>query len=243
MDERKAICSQVAKSQEYIFQGKPKKGKVGTGVFNGSPIGESYRCFLDGKVPTSDTPYTAVPMEERLLPPGNYSWWSAEPVKESPYGQHKFFVGFKEILAAFQNSCGREGQVPHLMFRKAGTLRYTKEICYVILVHACTDDVQHICHLPLLTDQKAKFDFAGVLDGAGVVKQAFLDGEVQPYPRFKKEYDKDPHSEHWEHLAFAFYRSSEDPLRIPQNNVQITDTVRHTRCMKKIHMKCPDEPD
>ena len=195
-------------------------------------FGESYRHFLNGADPTGDILYTPVPPGKLLLPPGYYSWWGVEPVEESIFGSCKFSVGFKEILATFQNLHRREDHVPHLMFRKAGTLHYKKEICYVIAVHASTDDGQHICNLPPVSDQEKRFDFGNVLDGAGVVKQAFLDGEVQRYPQFRKEFhDKEIYPYYWETVAFTFYCSSPQPLRIAQDSVQV-GTVEHKQCMK-----------
>ena len=235
-DGVQAITAQAAQLEELIFLGNPKMGKCGYQFSDGSPLGESYRCNLNGLVPGKNTPYTVVGPGQHLLPPGHYSWWSVEPVEDSLYGPHKFSVDFERILEAFQNSHTKRDQVPLLKFRRAGTLRYRKEICYVILVHASTDDDQHVCHLPLITNKEQKFDFGDTFNDKG----EFLLGAGPHYPKFRKEINDKRH--HWENVAFAFYCSN--PLRIPQNDVK-QSVVEHNKCMKKRMTpdgpKCPDK--
>ena len=232
LEQAQAITAQGG---ELEFLARPKLGKCGY-VVDGRPRGESYRCDLKGAVPDRNTRYTAVGPGQSLLPPGHYSWWSVEPVRDSIYGWHKFSVAFEGILAAFQDSHRREGMMPQLVFRKAGTLRYRKKICYVILVHASTVDEQQIHHLPLLANGDEKFDFRHVLNDQGVVSQDFLglDKQDRHYPRFNKEFTND----HWENIAFAFYCSS--PLRIAEDHVHQSE-IAHTRCMKRVNRRCPDE--
>ena len=240
--QAQAITAQKAQLEELFFLTNPKMGKCGYQFQDGSPLGESYRCNLKGLVPDENTPYTVVGPGQHLLPQGHYSWWGVEPVEDSPYGSYKFSVDIERILEAFKKSHTKKDQAPPLLkFRKAGTLRYKREICYVILVHASTDNDQHVCSLPPLTNQEEKFTFGNVLDSKGV----FQPGAAPHHPpKFRKELDKKKPPFYWENVAFAFYFSN--PLQIAQDKVD-QDRVEHKLCVRSrwSHhgQKCPDEID
>ena len=228
--------SETDKSGEYVFFPQPKKGKCGYYITDGSPLGESYLCNLKGSIPNENTVYKAVSPDQHLLPKGSYSWWGVdEPGKESKYGSCKFSVSFGDLLRAFQKSHSKFGQKPSLSFRKAGTLRYRYEICYVIVVHASTDDDRYIRHLPPLTNREEKFEFHDFLNDQGVVTNWQAND-----PIFRL-------AQHDENVAFGFYFSpTKGPLRIPQDDVT-PDEVDHPRkpCIRKLKecgsWQCPDD--
>ena len=207
-NEATSISATIAtdKSGKYQFLARPKKGKCGYYATDGSPLGESYLCNLNGSIPDENTVYEEVSSDQHLLPEGSYSWWGVEPVEESRYGSCKFSVSFGDLLRAFQKSHVKFGQKPSLKFRKAGTLRYRYEICYVILVHASTDNDQYIRHLPPLTNREEKFEFHDFLNDQGVVTNWQAND-----PIFRR-------AQNDENVAFGFYFSpTKGPLQIPQD--------------------------
>ena len=136
----------------YHFEPKQKYGKCGYEVTDGSPLGESYRCVLDHKTPTTETQYTKVTDKELLLPDGYYVWWGSSNVKSSMYGTEKLATSFKSALSKFKwfHSNPDEQDLPDVHLRVGGTLHYKKEICYVIVIHTDNGASNEIEKLPPL---------------------------------------------------------------------------------------------
>ena len=232
--------------QYYCFQPSMKYGKCGYDVTDGSPLGESYHCDLKHKTPTNQTMYTPISQEELVLPDGYYLWWGTNSTRSSIYGTEKFITNFKSVLGKFQWSQKHKDdrQPPDIYLRVGGTLRYKKEICYVIVVHTDNEATEEIESLPPLTDS-GHFKLNGFLDARGRVK------DWKKYPDFiSRSYDggcKD-------HFAFAFYfNDCDNPLKLDKDKVTMTQ-VKHTQCLRSFKVKpefrpvlskrwyCPEDP-
>ena len=112
----------------YHFEPKQKYGKCGYEVTDSSPLGESYRCVLNRKTPTTETQYTKVIDKELLLPDGYYVWWGPSNVtrapcmrlRNSPQISSQHLVNLYGFIKIQMN------QILYLCV--GGTLRYKKEI-------------------------------------------------------------------------------------------------------------------
>ena len=128
---------------------------------------------------------------------------------------------------------------PTLYFKKAGTLRYKREICYVVLICANTD-LGKVEHLRKLTEKTGHVTLDGMLDENGIwngVDCNFIYNK-RSYPQAFKS----------KHLVFGFYfgpNSKVDHLVLEKGPY---DTIPHsvTSCINKIQPRkynwvCPDE--
>ena len=226
-----------ANDHHYCFEPKQKYGKCGYEVTDGSPLGESYRCVLNRKTPTTETQYTKVTDKELLLPDGYYVWWGPSNIKSSMYGTEKLTTSFKSALGKFKwfhRDPDEPSQAPDVYFRVGGTLRYKKEICYVIVIHTGNGASDEIEKLPPLRSN-AHFKLNGFLDARGRVN---WDRETVPEftPGQFEGGCKD-------HFAFAFYfNDCENPFRLEKVD---KSQVSHDRCLHSFKVKpefCSD-PD
>lgn len=218
-------------------------GKCGYSVTDGSPLGESYSCFLDNAAPTLNTSFTPVTSNEYLLPRGSYSWWGIWPPNEgnSVYGSHMFTADFPMMLENYHLAHSGE---PELYFKKACTLRYKREICYVILVHASTDDLTFVQDLPPVTSSEY------------ISADEFLDQDGKCFNTsasfiFKKHTYNDWN---WEHIVFGFYFSPSfnngtGMIKILKDSGIISYDAHypHEYCIRKLQLReyepwvCPDD--
>ena len=218
---------------QYRFEPKQKYGKCGYEVTDGSPLGESYRCVLDRKTPTTETQYTKVTDKELLLPDGYYSWWGPSNVMSSMYGTEKLTTNFKSALGKFKwfHKDPDELDPPDVYLRVGGTLRYKKEICYVIVIHTDNGASNEIEKLPPLRNN-AHFKLNGFLDARGRV----VDWEAVPefiFGQFEGGCK--------DHFAFAFYfNDNESPFRLDKVD---KSQVRHDRCLRSFKVKPEFRPD
>ena len=245
----------MTSADDYIFQAKPKTGKCGQYVVDGSPLGESYICNLKQASPDEDTRYQYVSEDQSLLPEGKYSWWGIRALVDSStdgcrYGGHVFTASFPYMLSQFRLAHTKRKKTPEIFFKKAGTLRYKKEICYVILVCADTDNLKQIRDLPPVTKEDHKIiSFNGMLDPEGKV----TDPEAKVYFNQQEFIDNN-----WNHVVFGFYFSPQcesDSLKLEKNKVQYDEDFRHNFCIGTFRVKeeylpcsytkswvCPDDP-
>ena len=218
---------------------------MGKCLFNdwrlGRSLGHSYSRRGSG-VLSPDTEYEFISTEKHLLPE-EYSWWgidNEENSKESIYGTCKFSFSFPYMLQQFCHAhVTKNNPEPTLFFKKAGTLRYRKEICYVILICANTD-LPTVEHLPPLTGKKRHVTLNEMLDETGM-----WNGVDCNFFYNKKSYEA-PAS--WEHLVFAFYfgpNSNANHLVLERKSY---DTIPHPvkKCISKNQIRryqwvCPDE--
>lgn len=169
----------------------------------------------------------------------------------SVYGRNSFTFPLSELIENYKMSrrdCIDESE-SKVYFKKAGTLRYMHEICYVVLVCTSKDLEEY--------DNLRSMEGAGQEDGPMTYFDAneFIarDGEVldsQQTPSFISEYpiraiypargDRRMYS--WDTLNFAFYYPNEDgELCVPRNDSHKKTTVQHDR--RSCHLgprNCPD---
>ena len=219
----------------YHFEPKQKYGKCGYEVTDGSPLGESYRCVLDHKTPTTETRYTKVTDKELLLPDGYYVWWGPSNVTSSMYGTEKLTTSFKSALGKFKwfHKDPDEPDPPDVYLRVGGTLRYKKEICYVIVIHTDNGASNEIEKLPPLRNN-AHFKLNGFLDVRGRVVNwetvpEFIPGQFEGGCK--------------DILAFAFYFDDcESHFCLDKPKVEWSQ-VRHDRCLRSFKVKPEFRPD
>ena len=136
----------------YCFRPNKKYGKCSYEVTNGSTFGESYRCDLTSiRIPTPQTRYTHVTGNQHILPNGYYTWWGNSTADSSIYGSEKLTTSFRSALGTYKYGQTRDLDAD-VFLRVGGTLRYKKEICYVIIVHTEAEATDEIKRLPPLCD-------------------------------------------------------------------------------------------
>ena len=200
----------------YRFTPHNKPGK--SYIEDGRPLGESYRCTQDG-IPDADTPcYQSIPDTGQVFP-GYYSWWglaspgltpdqqtclSSNPPPylktppESVYGGYAFESKFSDLLQSYASSrgCG----VEDIYLKVGGTLRYKREIAYVVIVCTSRDLGALNSYYPLTHAPPDVFKHNGLVDDDGKVVN------IAKVPNFITRY-VDANSS-YETLNFAFYFSS-----------------------------------
>ena len=168
----------------------------------------------------------------------------------SRYGNHAFACEFNTLLAAY--ALARGTRIQDLYLRKGGTLRYTYEICYVLII--CTDeDKKYLREFDPLTPNSKQFRMNGLINENGQICN------LDVIPTFHPEYiiswskhesqptevEADKYS--YEHVAFAFYFSQKDSMRVDPEKCS-ESIVQHTYCIKtqptfengKRCWKCPN---
>ncbi len=215
------------RNRQYKFIPKVKYGK--SYRYEGG-FGESYEQIGD------DT-FEKI-LDTDLVLPGYLSWWgidvrdwydngcqllqsvleesvngryvpgylAAEP--ESPYGSVAFSIQLSDILSDYKKARNIRGA--RVCLKVGGTLRYRKEICYVVIV--CSKD-DNLRDMPSIAGPKfPQFVTNGLVDNKGIVI------DYNKTPRFKatsiiksEKVGKNPMGENeydcysWEQLVFAFY--------------------------------------
>ena len=225
----------------FVFKPNQKVGKA-LGRYDGSPVGETFKKVDGG--------YQRIPPDAPVFP-GYLSWWgisskesyesdhgrnfreALDGAKESTpylqevdylgekpssrYGNRGFIFSFQDLMSGYKAS-RNNGNV---YLKKAGTLRYKREICYVIIV-VMTEDLgnETIRELPSIFYEPC-LDHNGCIDEDG---KLINDGS----PSFKLKHPFD--GDNWESMAFAFYfPSSDDRLRLKKKLGREVE-VDHTFC-------------
>lgn len=231
----KKNVADMDKGTHYCFTAAKKYGKCGYKVTDGSPLGESYRCDLKCSAPKAETKYTSITKDQLVLPDGYYIWWGTSTgPSSSMYGSEKLTTNFKSVLGKFKYGQTSDPNAD-VFFRVGGTLRYRKEICYVIVVHTERASAEIKALPPLKND--THFKLKGFLDANGRV----VDWKATP-AFTSKSYSNGS----YDHFAFAFYFSDGDnPLRLEKSKVEKTQ-VKHTQCIRSFlpegakKWRCPD---
>ena len=163
---------------------------------------------------------------------------------ESPYGDHGFVVGFKDLLNFYQESRTDivDDKDRAVYLRVGGTLKYRFEICHVVLV--CTKFDQNLKRIyPSLSDSESDvFDHKGFILDSGEIKNSFFqsDETLDFKPEFivkcvpKRKYF------HYETSAFAFYYPEESDLSLSCTGVK--EVYRSHKCTKQCQNKLNDVP-
>ena len=147
-----------------------------------------------------------------------------------------FTTSFSCILEQFRQAHATKSttEPPGLFFKKAGTLRYKKEICYVILVCADTDDLSQVEHLPPVTEEGGHVTLNDLLDKNGKVVKS--DAKLV----FNKQQLCD---DAWEQLVFGFYFSRDDTsLKLPLHQVKYNPKHPHPFCIRTFKVKSEFRP-
>ena len=236
--EARIIC------RTNCFTPKRKLGKSDVGC---NP-GRSYRITESDEMECDDQPtvgmeeaneymHKYISTDEEVFP-GFYSWWGLyveNPISGLPnppnylqdppdsiYGTTAFTIPLDKILESYASS--RSCSSHDLCLRVGGTMRYKREIGYVIIVCIRTDDL--FCY-GLITSSNAPdllLDMKGFIDDEGRIK------DIRHFPSFTTRYLNKSVSH--ESLNFAFYFPKEQEFTCQANKIG----VKHTGCIHKCKM-------
>ena len=217
------------------YEFKPRQ-KFGKDFYHdkGMPRCGSYKSIKEG------AKFKRIGSEETVFP-GFYSWWGIHPrrectskiaveiddmkdegriayvpnyLKEEPesfYGNRGFVCSFKNVIGSYAQS--RRTETGKVVLRKGGTLRYTQEICYVIIVSIGEDE--HILREfdPLLP-KSGPFRTNGLINRNGQIRNpaaipTFSPEYVVTWFVDKSEEGSESETYSYETTAFAFYFPTE----------------------------------
>ena len=196
-----------------------------------------------------------------LLLPGYYSWWGVytsdvnwqgpdidndqyiPPYLKNPtqsrYGTQEFSVKLHKLLECYQNL--QDSAATDIYLLRGGTLRYKREICYVVMVCAKRHkDSAALRDYPALEPNSSLLDLKGLISDNGKV----VDYSGNSVPQFTPKYVDTRTS--WETLAFAFYfENKEGKLQCHKSLVEHAAIGHETSiCPKKVKCgeawRCPD---
>ena len=256
-------ADQINFSGKYYF--KPHQ-KVGKSYSEGDSFGETYR-YKSEKWPIDGNKkcYRKIAITEPVFP-GFYSWWGLSTqgyrdrglldrlpddslptyLKDPPeswYGNHAFYINLSELLLSYKTS----RQAKDIYLKIGGTLRYGREICYVVIV--CTEKDLYDLHTSSSITHEGDIVIPNGLvgDDGRVI-------EMENIPHFNTRYVNTWDS--YETLTFAFYFSSEGECLQCDRTTCAVGKVNHFICYKKIKipyyfdskgkkfetkLKCPNE--
>ena len=149
--------------------------------------------------------------------------------RESTYGVHSFVVDIHTMISAYRQQIANGRQV---VLRCGGTLLYTCEVCYVVIVTHEGDSVHD--NLPTVTsplsagDRSPRCNWSRLLDQNGHCTQ-------NGYPQFMPHHVKGETSYFWDHVVFAFHLPNGAILSILWKDLiggDPLDTDHHTMCHK-----------
>ena len=182
---------------------------------------------------------------EKTLP-GSYVWFGVPEMSGSPgtllsehdflhywtqesvYGVHSFVVDMHTLIAAYQQQIATDHQV---VFRCGGTLLYTREVCYVVIVTHEGDNVHD--NLPPVTSQLAAGDESHRCDWSRLLDQ---NGHCtkKGYAQFFPHHVKVDSNSFWDHVAFAFHLPTGATLSVSQKDLIGGGPLptKHTWCHK-----------
>ena len=200
-------------SDKMVFTPKAKVGKA-LGRYDGSPVDETFKVTGQGthvKIPPGSPVFPgqiswwgisstnwretelgrntrAKVVDSKTIIPGLVEANYLKDMPDSRYGNCEFIVSHTNLMASYkqsrQTNCTTDKNV---CFKKAGTLHYKYEICYVIMVAMEGDIVDRI------------FD-----DVAG--SGQFLHFKINhPFTSYTDKFTKSCVSYSWETLAFGLY--------------------------------------
>ena len=159
---------------------------------------------------------------------------------ESTYGTQGFSIKFSTLIERYKGS-RTDSNATNVCFKMGGTLRYYKEISYVIIVSMG----EELFHLPCINSQTSRgiFQYQGLLNEFGEVQ------DLTKTPNFVVKYlikyvSHRPHEPlrfSWENLAFAFYYPSNGHCQL-KCNVGDIDIRAMSHFLRTCHVNdpCPD---
>ena len=204
-------------------------------IESGCYHGESYR-FKRGDLltPNEHMLYERIPPHGQVIP-GCYTWWG--PYIENPppgpqdtlpnylksppnsiYGSRAFVISFHDILESYASA--RSCSSHNICLRVGGTMRYKREIAYVIIV-CTTSDEQELFRYGTITSHGEPIDMQGLVNDNGVIV------DNTRVPLFTTKY--------YETLNFAFYFPEKRDFKCSSHVTQVKD-VKHSGCIRKIQL-------
>ncbi len=200
---------------------------------------------------------------------GRKAIYQADYLKELPtsrYGNNEFILSWSDIMESYMES-RTDREVKDIYLTKAGTLRYSREICYVVMVSMGNDpidgapifgeakeDVYELSRgnktivdgAPILGE--AKEDVCELSGGDKTIFDSYTDSTeklTKHSPIFKTKHPfswtKDEANISWENLVFAFYFPNNElclNLKCPKDKVELESVYHdHKYCILK--QKCP----
>ena len=230
---------------KYCFTTRRKVGKSldDRDRENGCYRGESFQRFErgDSVIPNESTFYERIPAHDDVFP-GFYTWWG--PYVESPppgpqdtlpnylktppnsiYGSRAFVVSFHDILESYASD--RSCSSHNICLRVGGTMRYKREIAYVIIV-CTTSDEKELFRYDTVTSRGDPIDMQGLVNDNGVI----VDNARAPL--FTTKYHNTFDS--YETLNFAFYFPEKRDFECSSHVFQVKD-VEHSGCIRKFQLK------
>jgi len=141
---------------------------------------------------------------------------------ESTYGNKGFVIPFHDLINCYRTS-RTDCQRKHVYLKKGGTLRYKREVCYVIMVVMEEDNqAGYFSMLPSMFDEPC-FEHNGCINREGKVVS-----DKTPYFNISHPFSE---LDCWESLAFAFVFLSQKqlPLQCPKELCKELE-VSHERC-------------
>lgn len=229
-------AAQIQNVGYNLFTPRPKTGKLYGGGYHS--YGESYRCTVPNPNPDIFC-YQPIPPTEPIFP-GNYSWWGLaleeqiprptwipsgelphylKTPPESVYGRNTFTYAFSGLLHSYAENRGCEDTDIYLLM--GGTLRYKREIGYVVII--CTHNDGTIWNQYPSITQSEVFEVDGLVDDNGKIDD-LNGGQLHFTTRHVNTYRS------YETLNFAFYfRPEEAEFRCPP---QPPTLVKHDYCAR-----------
>ena len=218
-------AGKIIGNEEVTFLARPKKGRIYDQVVNHSFI-YSYKDD-DGQLI-----YQPISAETDLIYCGCFSWWGfpidqtilsaySQPfsVPSDAFSNQSIYggVGFSVELSYLKDAYKHSRKATQCYLKVAGTLRYKREICYVVI--ACTEGDKRLSEFQ---------DFS--------LSQAVIE---RPFVKYNGEWVS------WDHYALAFYYpDTQQALTLNPNKVELFQ-VEHDgqeRCLQKfLRKECPDK--
>ena len=259
-----AEADQITTVNGYQFQVAQKRGRAGgEGSHMWNP--DNTCVHIDGNTPLFQGNYSwwSPYAHEYVLPPNHPNRedcrYPAEIAEDLPqhyyvanylthpsksfYGNRVFYAAFSDLLDAYAKS-RNSGEV---FIKIGGTLRYTGEICFVLIV--CTEHENDELVFPALGTNNEYFEINGLINDYGRVIDR--NAIANFHPRHIIQWARP--SEHGETPyysyitpAFAFYHPDEDGiLEVDRDNCDTTTIDSHTNdykycLLKQRNERCPN---
>ncbi len=253
----------------YTFQSRQKIGK--DLERDGSPIGETFRKIGEDRYTRIPKPQPVFPgyiswwgmsFKNWYREPGeNFqtvikrirSYLGERSVFEvnylanppaSRYGNREFIFSFHDLIDSYKQS-RTDCQIKDVYLRKAGTLRYRYEVCYMVMVVMLKDlNNDAIRDMPSMYNEP-RFGHNGCINADGkLVKDGPLSFNIKrPFSWIKDQQG----SVSWESMVFAFYFEKHDQFLSCVKPTGKEDNVHHDidRCTSKQPpepLTCPNIP-
>ena len=249
-----AEADQITTVNSYQFQVAQKRGRAGgEGSHMWNP--DNTCVHIDGNTPLFQGNYSwwSPYAHEYVLPPDHPNRedcrYPAEIAEDLPqhyyvanylthpsksfYGNRVFYAAFSDLLDAYVKS--RRSR--HVFIKIGGTLRYTGEICFVLIV--CTENDE--LDFPALGTNNEYFEINGLVndDGRVIDRNAIANFHPRHIIQWARE-DGNTQSYSYITPAFAFYYPDENGMLVLED--AMCHEVKHTEafCLKKVYGNCPN---